>query len=119
MKTLTKTLTVALAALLLSAAPASYSASDGLVSAQQIESAKTSMEHEAVAKMFEDEAAELTKKADTHADMAKTFGKPGLKPAQAAVARHCRSLARDYRAAAKENLALAAIHHKVSAEISK
>ena len=119
MKTLKTSLTAGLAALLLSATPISYAAPESPVSAAQIESAKTPAEHEAVAKLFEDEAANLTKKSEMHGDMAKTFGAPGLKPAQAAIARHCLALEREYRAAAKENLALAALHHKMSAEASK
>ncbi len=119
MNTIKTSLAAGLAALLLSAAPATYATADSPVSAAQIESARTPAEHEAVAKLFEDEAAHLTQKSEMHGDMAKTFGAPGLKPTQAAIARHCVALEREYRAAAKDNLALAALHHRMAREASK
>ena len=82
-------------------------------------SAKTPAEHEATAKAFEEEAAALEKKATSHADLAKAYGAPGLKPAQTAMARHCMALEKEYHAAAKENLALADLEHKLAKATSK
>jgi hypothetical protein len=47
-----------------------------------------------------------------HGEMAKNYSKMG-------VARHCAALEKDYKAAAKQNLALAAIHHKLAQEAAK
>ena len=108
-----------LTALVLNVAPAAYAAPESPVSAAQIEAAKTPVEHEAIAKMFEDEAASLTTKSEMHAEMAKTYSLPGGKPYLAALAKHCTALENDYRAAAKQNLALAAIHRKMAKEATK
>jgi hypothetical protein len=112
MNTVKTFLTAGLTALVLTAAPAAYSAPESPISAAQIEAAKTPAEHEAIAKIFEDEAASLTKKSEMHGEMAKNYSKMG-------VARHCAALEKDYKAAAKQNLALAAIHHKLAQEAAK
>ena len=110
----------ALAALVLAAVPAAYSAPESNpVSAAQIEAAKTPAEHEAIARLFEDEAASLTKKSEMHGEMARTWSLPGGKPYMAAQARHCAALEKDYKAAAKQNLELAAIHHQMAKEATK
>ena len=119
MSTVKPLLTAGLAALVLSAAPAVYSASESPVSAAQIEAAKTPAEHEAIAKLFEDEAASLTKKSEMHGEMAKTFGAPGGKPYMAAQAKHCAALQKDYKAAAKQNSELAAIHRQMAKEATR
>lgn len=120
MNTAKRFLTVGLTALALMAIPAAYSAPESNpVSAAQIEAAKTPAEHEAIAKIFEDEAASLTKKSEMHGEMAKNFSLPGGKPFMAAQAKHCAALEKDYKAAAKQNLELAAIHHQMAKEVTK
>jgi hypothetical protein len=115
MNTVRTFLTAGLTALVLTAASAAYSAPDSNpVTAAQIEAAKTPAEHETIAKLFEDEAASLTKKSKMHGEMAKNFSSPGGKPFMAAQARHCAALEKDYKAAARQNLELAAIHHKMA-----
>lgn len=104
-----------LTALALTAIPAAYSAPEGNpVSAAQIEAAKTPAEHESIAKIFEDEAASLTKKSEMHGEMAKIYSAGGGKPWMAAQAKHCAALEKDYKAAAKQNLDLAAIHRQMA-----
>lgn len=112
-------LTAGLAALMLTAAPTVYPAAENAVSAAEIEAAKTPAEHEAIAKTFEDEAASLTKKSQMHGEMAKTFSAPGGKPYTAAQAKHCAALEKDYKAAAKQNSELAAIHHQLAKETAR
>ncbi len=119
MRTIKPFLTAGLAALVLTAPPAVYSAPESPASAAQIEAAKTPAEHEAIAKLFEDEAASLTKKSEMHGDMAKTFAAPGGKPYMAALAKHCAALQKDYKAAARQNSELAAIHHRMAKEAAK
>jgi len=114
MNSATRPLAAALTALILTATPTAFAASDTPVSAATIEAAKTPAEHTALAKMFEDEAASLTKKSEMHGEIAKSNAHPGGKPFQARVAQHCAALAKDYKAAAKQNLELAAIHHKLA-----
>ena len=113
-------LTAGLTALVFTMSPVIYAAPEsGPVPAAQIEAAKTPAEHEAVAKIFEDEAASLTKKSEMHDDIAKTNGVPGGKGPQLAMAKHCAALAKDYKAAAMQNLELAAIHRKMAQEAAK
>ena len=114
MNTLKTFLTAGLAALILTAAPAAFSTADNSpVTAAQIEAAKTPAEHEAIAKIYEDEAASLTRKSEMHGEMAKNY-RLGGKPFMAAQAKHCAALEKDYKAAATQNLELAAIHHQLA-----
>jgi hypothetical protein len=119
MSTVKTFLTAGLTALVLTAAPAAYSAPESPMSAAQIEAAKTPAEHEAIAKMFEDEAASLTKKSEMHGEIATNYSLPGHKPFQMGLARHCAALEKDYKAAAKQNLELATIHHELAKEAAK
>ena len=119
MKHLNTILAAGLAVLVLTLAPAAYSGTESPVTATQIETAKTAAEHEAIAKLFEDEAASLTKKSEMHGEMARNFSLPGGKPFMAAQAKHCAALEKDYKAAAKQNLNLATIHHQMAKEAIK
>ena len=119
MKTVTTVLIASLTALFLTAATPTYPAAESGLQATQIESAKTPAEHEAVATLFENEAASLTRKSEMHDGMAKTYSVPGGKPAIAALARHCAAVAKDYKAAAKQNLELAAIHRQLAKDGAK
>ena len=79
-----------------------------------IAAAKTPADHEAIAKAYEDEAASLDKMAEMHKNLADTYGQPGGKPWQAAQAKHCKSVAAELKAAATNERALAAEHHKMA-----
>jgi hypothetical protein len=80
----------------------------------KIAAAKTPADHEAIAKSYEDEAASLEKMAEMHKNLGDTYAQPGGKPWQAAQAKHCRSVASELAAAAKNERALAAEHHKLA-----
>jgi len=107
-------LTAGLAALLLTAGCAEHPVVDN-PSAATIDSAKTAADHEAVAKAYEDEAARLSKEADTHQELARNY-KNTTNVAKASMGGHCAALAKEYRAAAQENLELAAIQHELAKE---
>lgn len=98
--TSTTTLVAAgLTAMLLIATPATHAAPDAPVSAAAIEAATRPAERTAIATLFEDEAASVTKKSEMRAEMATTDGGPGGKPFNAALAQHCAALAKEYKAA--------------------
>lgn len=115
----TRVLAMGLAALMLAPAAAAYAGSDEPVSAAQIESANTPADHEAIAKFFEDEAASLAKKSAMHARMATRVNPRAGNAFRVAQAKHCAALEKDYMAAAKQNLDLAAIHHQMAKEATK
>lgn len=119
MNTAKLTLASGLAAVMLASAPVAYAASDNPVSVAQIEAAKTPAQHEAIAKIFEDEAASLTKKAEMHARMATRINPRAGNAFRVAQAEHCAALETAYKAAAKQNLDLAAIRHEMSKEAAR
>ena len=82
--------------------------------AATISAAKSPADHEAIAKAYEAEAVSLEKMAAMHKNLGQTYGQPGGKPWQSAQAKHCDSVASDLEAAAKEERALAAEHHKMA-----
>lgn len=79
--------------------------------------AKTSAEHEAIAKAYEAEALGFEKTAGMHKNLAETYGAPGGKPWQAAQAKHCDSVSASLKTAAAEDRALAAEHRKIAKEV--
>lgn len=83
------------------------------VTAAQIAAASSAADHEAIAKAFDDQAADLEAKADWHHTMANAYRTAG-KPAIALQSRHCDALTKDLKAAAAESRALAAEHHKMA-----
>lgn len=84
-----------------------------------VAAAKTSADHEAIAKAYLSEARSLEKLALVHADLAKIYGQPGGKPWEAAQAKHCRQVAADLSAAAKEERDLAAQHERMASSLAK
>jgi hypothetical protein len=119
MNTMKSYLTASLTSLALAAGVA-YAAPDAFVSEATIAAAKTPAEHEAIAQSYEDEAASLNQKADVHAEMARSYGAPGVqKSPQIQIAKHCAALAKDYRAAARQSAELAAIQRKLAKEGAK
>ncbi len=107
--------------MMLSAGIVAFGLSGGIIPATAavpdpaaIAAAKTPADHEAIAKAYEEEAASLEKLAAMHKNLGDTYGQPGGKPWQAAQSKHCRSVATELEAAAKNERALAAEHHKMA-----
>jgi len=91
------------------------SASAAVPDPATVAAAKTAADHEAIAKGYEEEAGALDKLAATHSNLGETYTKQGGgKSLQAAQAKHCDSVALKLAAAAKEERALAAQHHKMA-----
>jgi hypothetical protein len=107
--------------LMLSVGIAVFALSGGILTASadvpdpaKIAAVKTPADHEAIAKAYEEEAASLEKLAARHKDLGETYGQPGGKPWQTGQAKHCNSVATELTAAAKNERALAAEHHKMA-----
>jgi hypothetical protein len=112
MKLLIMTLSASLAALALSGG--AWAAGSTELDPARIEAAKTSADHQAIAKAYEAEAAAFEKKAEMHKNLAQTYGAPGGKPWQASQAKHCDSVAASLKTAAQEDRALAAEHRNMA-----
>ena len=112
-------LSAAIIGLALSASAAPPSDSIFALDPAKVASSQSSADHEAFAKAFEDEAAALDKKVAFHQNLADQYAAPGGKSVQAAIARHCRELAKEYKAAAEENRQLAAAHKKLAKSAAK
>ena len=84
-------------------------------SAATIEIATTPADHEAFAKTYEDEAARVSKEADAYQDLARIYNGT-TKGSYATMSGHCAALAKEYRAAARENLELATLQHELAKE---
>jgi hypothetical protein len=81
-----------------------------------ISAAKTPADHEAIAKAYESEAVSLEKMAAMHKNLGETYtAQGGGKAWHAAQAKHCDKVGSELAAAAKEERALAAEHHKMAA----
>ena len=79
-----------------------------------VAAAKTPAQHEALAKEYYAEAKSLEAMAARHESLARVYAVPGGKPWEIAQARHCRSAAADFRAAATEVRELAAAQQKAA-----
>ena len=112
MKTRTALLSAAVMATGLMAGAANVRAAD--LDPATIAAAKTPAQHEAIAKAFEDEAAKLEREADKHKDVSQTYAQPGGKPWMKGQVKHCDAVVKDLKAAASEDRALAAEHHKMA-----
>ena len=84
-----------------------------------VHTAKTSADHEALAKYFEETAKEMQSKLQDHQKMygqyqaeSQYYGRQGLD-----MESMCLGMIRTYEQAAKENLDMAASHRKMAAEI--
>jgi hypothetical protein len=88
------------------------------VDSAQIAAAKTTADHEAIAKSYDAEAVAADAKATAHESMAKTYrtgGAPkGSNTAHTAMAGHCEKLVKQYRGVAEENRLLAAAHRQMA-----
>jgi hypothetical protein len=88
-------------------------AADPVVTPEQIAAARTSADHEAIAAIFDQEAARLEQKVKEHEKMAQSYRSTtaGTKGANAAaMSAHCLKLSKQYAEAAKENRELAKEH---------
>ncbi|PSJ16885.1 hypothetical protein [Nitrosomonas supralitoralis] len=86
---------------------------------QAVQNAKTSADHEALAKYFEDNAKEMQSKLQDHQKMyeqyqseSQHYGRQGVD-----METMCRGLIRTYEQAVKENMEMAASHRKMAAEV--
>jgi hypothetical protein len=86
----------------------------------QIATAKTAADHEAIAKWYDDQAKEAEQKAEEHRKMGEAYKKePGpFGMTKAHFHEHCEALARNYTAQAKEDRALAAEHREMAKKAS-
>ena len=86
-----------------------------------IQTAKTEADHEAIAKHFEEMAAEAKESAARHQEMGAAYTN-NLPPNQKSTTRslnrtmppHCRNLVKEYQAAAAEYLAMAKVHREMA-----
>jgi hypothetical protein len=88
----------------------------------QLEMAKTAADHEAIAKRFEDEAAQLEKQATEHERLAKRYrGGMGIGPKTNAesLASHCDGMVKNLRASAQDAREMARIHHDIAQQLAK
>jgi hypothetical protein len=85
-----------------------------------IRSATTRADHEALAEQFEAHAKDLLARADEHERMGKRYEALELGAGKGPkFAGHCRRLADNLRAAAKEDQELAALHRELAAGMQK
>ena len=85
---------------------------------QAVQSAKSSGEHEALARHYEDAAKDMRAKADEHRKLLAQYqAKKDLYRKQAQdLINHCQGLIRVYEQAAVDNLAMAKSHREIAAE---
>ena len=103
-----------LAALALVGAAAAVS--DEVVSQAQIEAATTAVQHETIARSYDEEATAADLKAKRHAQMAQTYRlASSSKMPGSAMAEHCTRLEKDYRDVADEYRSMAALHRQMAA----
>jgi hypothetical protein len=80
---------------------------------QQITSAKSKADHEALAAQYEQDAKDAKAKADEHRDMAKAYARAGFGEKHNLQA-HCKTIAERYEQVAKESIAMAKIHRELA-----
>ena len=88
---------------------------------QQAATARTRADHEAVAKRFEDEAADLDKQAGKHERLAKQYHSGvgvGPKTNALSLANHCDTFVKDLRAAAKDAREMAQMHRDIAKSLT-
>lgn len=87
-----------------------------------VETAQTRADHEAVAKLYDEEAAQLDRKAADHRRLASHYHK-GLgihqKASSASLAKHCDNLVENYQASAADLREMANLHRAVGKALPK
>jgi len=83
---------------------------------QLVETAKTRADHEAIARRFDEQAAQFDKDADHHAKLAKNYhaGLGNPKVNTASLAQHCDNLVKNLRASAADARELAKLHREAA-----
>lgn len=94
---------------------AAAAAAGEVVTQAQIEAATTAVQHEAIARSYEEEAAASESRAESHAKMAQTYRLASSKMPGASMANHCNRLEEAFRSAANEYRMLADEHRKMAA----
>ncbi|MGD9878592.1 MAG: hypothetical protein AB7U95_00500 [Reyranella sp.] len=83
---------------------------------QLVEAAQTRKDHEAVARRFDEQAAQFDKDADHHAKLAKNYharlGNPKVNTAS--LAQHCDNLVKNLRTSAAEAREMAKLHREAA-----
>ena len=95
---------------------AAAAAAGEAVTQAQIEAATTALQHEAIARSYDEEATATELRAKSHAKMAQTYRlASSSKMPGASMANHCNRLEEAYRSAASEYRMLAEEHRKMAA----
>lgn len=87
-----------------------------------VETAQTAADHEAVAKRFDEEAAQFDQQAVHHEGLAKRYrsgGGVGPHANSAALAQHCDNLVKSLRASAVDAREMANLHRGVAEALAK
>jgi hypothetical protein len=84
-----------------------------------VQNAKTAADHEALAKLYDEEAAKARKKAEEHRKMGARYthfesGNPKTQLAHFDMPKHCANLTKSYEEAAKEADAMATAHREAA-----
>ena len=84
-----------------------------------VQNAKTPADHEAIAKLYDEEAAMARKKAEEHRKMGARYthyesGNPKTQLAHFDMPKHCANLTKSYEQAAKEAESMAAAHREAA-----
>ena len=84
-----------------------------------VQNAKTPADHEAIAKLYEEEAAKARAKAEEHRKMGARYthyesGNPKTQLAHFDMPKHCANLTKSYEQAAKEAEAMAKAHREAA-----
>lgn len=84
---------------------------------QMVQNAKTSADHEALAKHYDDAAKEMLAKVDEHKKLLEQYTTGSYGRLAQPMKDHCEFLIRTYQQAADANMKMAAEHRKMAAEI--
>ena len=104
---------------LLGGAPTFSAAADDKNIEELVQNAKTAADHEAIAKLYDEEAVAARKKAEEHRKMGARYthfeaGNPKVQLAHFDMPKHCANLVKSYEAAAKDAEAMAAGHREMA-----
>jgi hypothetical protein len=96
-----------------------FTAADDKAMEDMVQNAKTAADHEAIAKMYDEEAAAAKKKAEEHTKMGARYkhyesGNPKTQGVHFDMPKHCANLVKSYEAAAKEAEEMASAHRAMA-----
>jgi hypothetical protein len=111
-----KTKVAALSAALMVLLAASFVAAADVDLEAKIAAAQTAADHEAIAAVYSEQAADALKQAERHERMGNRYERGGKAHGMSV---HCKRLVEEYRGAAKELEALAAGHRQMAADVGK